>query len=245
MKKPTKPEQSLSVAIITGASRGIGHELAIGLAQDGFNLVMIARSRSALKSVLNEVVSLSPAKTTQHTIHSVDVSDDKLIAEVVADTKRKYGKIDLLINNAGAYTPGTLDIPIRSFEQMMSVNLKGPFVLMKAIIPIMIEQKSGHVINIASRAGKIGLAGDGVYGASKFGLVGLNESLYRELAGSGISMTAICPSWVNTEMAEGAPIEVGEMIQTSDILKTVRWLLSLSPPVRIRELILECRNNVF
>lgn len=245
MEKPIKIEQSLPVAIITGASRGIGRELAIGLAQDGFNLVMIARSGDALKSVLNEVEALSPDKTTQHTIRSVDVSDNKLVTEVVADIKENYGKIDLLINNAGVYTPGTLDIPIQSFEQMVRVNLMGPFVWMKAVIPIMKEQKSGHVINIASRAGKIGFVGDGAYGASKFGLVGLNESLYRELARSGISLTAICPSWVNTEMAEGAPMEGSEMIQPGDILKTVRWLLSLSSSVRVRELILECRNNVF
>jgi len=245
MKKQTEIEQSFPVAIITGASRGIGRELAIGLAQDGYNLVMIARSGSALKSVLNEIEGLSPTKTAQHTIHSVDVSDDKLINEVVTDTKERFGKINLLINNAGVYTPGTLDIPVRSFEQMVNVNLKGPFTLMKAVIPIMKEQKSGHVINIASRAGTIGFAGDGAYGASKFGLVGLNESLYRELAASGISLTAICPSWVKTEMAEGAPIDESEMIQPNDILKTVRWLLSLSPSVRVRELTLECRNNVF
>jgi short-subunit dehydrogenase len=245
MKKITEIKQSPPVAIITGASRGIGRELAIGIAQDGFNLVMIARSGRALQSVLNEVEDLSPTKTTQHTIHSVDVSDDKLLTKVVANTMEKYGKIDLLINNAGVYTPGTLDIPIQSFEQMVRVNLTGPFVLMKAVIPIMKEQKFGHVINIASRAGKIGFEGDGAYGASKFGLVGLNESLYRELAKCGISLTAICPSWVKTEMAEGAPMDGSEMIQPSDILKTVRWLLNLSPSVRVRELILECRNNVF
>jgi short-subunit dehydrogenase len=245
MKKLTELEHSFPVAIITGASRGIGRELAIGLAQDGYNLVMIARSGTALKSVLNEIESLSPTKTTKHTIHSADVSDDKLINEVVTETKERFGKINLLINNAGLYTPGTLDIPVQSFEQMVKVNLKGPFTLMKAVIPIMKEQKSGHVINIASRAGKIGFAGDGAYGASKFGLVGLNESLYRELATSGISLTAICPSWVKTEMAEGAPIDGSEMIQPNDILKTVRWLLSLSPSVRVRELMLECRNNVF
>jgi len=245
MKKLTEIEKSFPVAIITGASRGIGRELAIGLAQDGYNLVMIARSGSALKSVLNEIEGLAPTKTTQHTIHSADVSDDKLINEIVTDTKERFGKINLLINNAGVYTPGTLDIPVQSFAQMVKVNLKGPFTLMKAVIPIMKEQKSGHVINIASRAGKIGFAGDGAYGASKFGLVGLNESLYRELATSGISLTAICPSWVKTEMAEGAPIDGSEMIQPNDILKTVRWLLSLSPSVRVRELTLECRNNVF
>jgi short-subunit dehydrogenase len=245
MKKTTKLEQSLPVAVITGASRGIGRELAIGLAQDGFNLVMIARSGDALKSVLNEVEGLSPTKITQHTIYSMDVSDDKLVPEVVADTKEKYGKINLLINNAGMYSPGSLDIPIQSFEDMVRVNLMAPFVWMKAVIPIMKEQKSGYVINIASRAGKIGFIGDGAYGASKFGLVGLNESLYRELASSGICFTAICPSWVNTKMADGAPMEVGEMIQPNDILKTVQWLLSLSPSVRVRELTLECRNNVF
>jgi short-subunit dehydrogenase len=243
--KKTELRQSPPVAIITGASRGIGRELAVGLAQDGYNLIMIARSGSALKSVLNEVEGLSPTKTAHHIIHSVDVTDDKLITEVVTDTMDKYGKINLLINNAGIYTPGTLDIPVHSFEQMVRVNLKGPFVLMKAVIPIMKEQKSGYVINIASRAGKIGFAGDGAYGASKFGLVGLNESLYRELAISGISLTAICPSWVKTEMADGAPIDGSEMIQPDDILKTVRWLLSLSPSVRVRELTLECRNNVF
>ena len=114
------------------------------------------------------------------------------------------------------------------------------------VVPIMKKQGSGHIFNIASRAGKVGFAGKGVYGATKFGLVGLSESLYRELSEAGISVTAICPGWVNTELAQqgGTPLSEEDMIQPEDILKTIQWLLALSPNTRIKDVVIECNKSI-
>ncbi len=235
------------VAIVTGASRGIGREIAIGLAKDNYNLVLVARSKDTLSKVLEEInLQIVEGMSGVHTLHAVDIADTQLIKKIVNDTKDKYGRIDLLINNAGTYSKGTTEVSIEDLENMLRVNLIGPFTFMQETIPIMKKQRDGYIINIASRAGKIGFALDGAYVASKFGLVGLNESVYRELSTYGIKVTALCPGWTNTEMAKiGEPPFAGsEMIQPSDILKTIRWLLSLSPTVRIRELVMECKESI-
>jgi short-subunit dehydrogenase len=110
----------------------------------------------------------------------------------------------------------------------------------------MIEGNAGTILNVASRAGIIGFPNFGAYGASKFGMVGLSESLYRELAPRGIKVTALCPSWIDTDMAResGTPLSSEEMIQTEDLMKTVRWLLSLSPAACVREVMIECRADI-
>jgi NAD(P)-dependent dehydrogenase (short-subunit alcohol dehydrogenase family) len=102
------------------------------------------------------------------------------------------------------------------------------------------KQQSGYIFNVASRSGKVGFAGNGGYGASKFGLVGLSESLYRELTPQGIKVTALCPAWVNTNMAReaGTPLEADEMIQPEDVFETIRWLLSLSSGACVKEVVI-------
>ena len=105
-------------------------------------------------------------------------------------------------------------------------------------------QGDGTILNLASRAGKMGFAEYGVYCASKFGLVGLSESLYHELSPLGIKVTAICPSWVDTDMGKDSGLPKEEMIDTSDIVSTVRWLLSLSPAAVVKELTIECRKAI-
>lgn len=233
-------------ALITGASKGIGRELAIGLAQDGYNVVLTARSQDLLKGVLEEIKSKNPNTAAEHIIHALDVTDFAQVRQVIKDTVDKYGRIDVLVNNAGTYTTGTFALSVEEFEYQQKVNLTAPFVFMQEVVPVMKRQKDGYIINIASRAGKIGFATDGGYVAGKFGLVGLNESVYRELSTYGIRVTALCPGWTNTAMAyeAGTPLAGTDMIQPADILKTVRWLLNLSPSVRIKELVMECKDSI-
>ncbi len=183
------------VAIITGASRGIGREVAIGLARDGYSVVLVARSKGDLKKVLDKINTepVKGASTAIHMMYAVDVADAQCIKKIVRDSVKKYGHIDVLINNAGAYFRGTYSVTLKELEYMLRVNLIAPFAFMQEVIPIMKDQKDGYIINIASRAGKIGFSDEGAYAASKFGLVGLNESVYRELSTYGIRVTAICP----------------------------------------------------
>ena len=231
------------VAIVTGASRGIGREVASGLARDGYELALVARSRSDLERLASDL-PVDGGRT--HSVDVIDVSDPDAIQEGMADILRHHGRVDVLVNDAGAYVAGGLGLTAAEFEMMVRVNLVAPFLFMKAAIPAMKAQGSGHVFNVASRAGKVGFAGDAGYVASKFGLVGLSESVYREFAEAGIVVTSICPGWTNTVMAaeSNTPLTAEEMIQPSDILETVRWLLRLTPPVRVREVVLECRLSI-
>ena len=239
-------ENTNKVAIVTGGSRGIGLEIAKGLALDGFSIAIIARSQETLDEALKQVQSQSTTSRSNHTAYALDVSDFQEVHNTVDKIHKHYGRIDLLVNCAGMYIAGTLNVTVQEFEQGLRVNLLGPFAFMQAVLPIMKSQKTGYIMNIASRGGKIGFAGDGAYGAGKFGLVGLSESLYRELADDNIKLTTLCPSWTNTDMAQEAktPFSDSDMIQPSDILETIRWLLRLAPSTCIREIIIECKKAI-
>lgn len=230
------------VALVTGASRGIGRALALGLAADGYRVAAAARSADQLVA-LGKEAGLPASRFLPLTL---DMADADAIPRAVEAIIREFGRIDLVANNAGLGVNGTLEVPFDTFQQLMAVNLAGPFRLLQEVVPHMLKAKSGTIINVASRAGKIGFAGFGAYAASKFALVGLTESLYRELAPQGIRVTALCPSWVDTQMAQesGTPLPSQEMIRPEDLMKTIRWILSLSPAACVREVMIECRGNI-
>lgn len=232
----------MKVAIVTGASRGIGACVAHGLAQDGFSLALTARSKESLEQVAQAIRSAN--KGVQVLTYPCDVSDSKAVSDMVSSVVDKLGRIDLLVNNAGMGKTGTLAISSEEFDEVLSVNLKGPFALLKAVVPTMKAQGGGTIINVASRAGKIGFAGWGAYAASKFGMVGLGESLYRELSPMGIRVTTLCPSWVDTDMAKGSTFPKNQMLTPEDILKSIRYIMSLSPAASVKELMIECRAHL-
>ena len=230
------------VAIITGASRGIGANVAQALTSDGYVVVLVARSEDSLKQVVSQIVAEGNDKDSV-VFYALDVQDHQAIQEMVAEVRSKFGHIDLLFNNAGIDMWGTMDVSIEDFDKTIAINLRGAFSFLKAVVPIMESQNGGTIINVASRAGKIGFPEFGVYGASKFGLVGLSESLYHQLSNKGIRVTALCPGWVDTAMAKDSGLKKEEMISTEDIVTTVRWLLTLSPAAVVKEVIIECRNS--
>jgi NAD(P)-dependent dehydrogenase (short-subunit alcohol dehydrogenase family) len=233
---------SNDVAIVTGASQGVGRALAIGLAREGFKVAAMARSTDRLSSIAAEAgvpaASVLPIK--------LDLSNPQSIVDAVRCIPKEFGRLQVVVNNAGEGGAGTLDVQLDKLTSLLNVNLVGPFKLLQEVVPILVAEQSGIVINIASRAGKIGFAGWGAYGASKFGLVGLSESLYRELAAFGVKVTTICPGWIDTEMAKrgGSPLASSDMIQPEDLMKTVRWLMSLSPAACVREVVIECRDDI-
>ena len=152
----------------------------------------------------------------------------------------------IVVTGAAGFISSTFESSIDEFRQVIELNLISAHELMKAVVPVMQDQKGGHIINIASRAGKIGFATTGMYSATKFGLVGISESVYREYAEHGIKVTAICPSWVDTEMAQeaGSFLSSEEMIQTEDIAKTVNYLLDISSAASIMDIMIECRTRI-
>lgn len=231
-----------SVAIVTGASQGVGRLLAIGFAREGFKVVAMARSAEKLASLAAEAGVPSESILAL----PVDLSQPDSIGAALRSIPAEFDNLEVVVNNAGEGGAGTLDVRIDKLQSLLATNLVGPFKLLQEVVPKLLEQQRGLIINIASRAGKIGFAGWGAYGASKFGLVGLSESLYRELARSGIKVTTLCPGWIDTDMAKrgGSPLRTHDMIQPEDIMKTVRWLMSLSPAACVREVMIECRQDI-
>jgi 3-oxoacyl-[acyl-carrier protein] reductase len=235
------------LAIITGAGRGIGRSIAIGLAEDGYKTILISRTKKELEKVASDIKNIVKSnKELLPAIYPLDITKQKPVQKLILSILKQYGHIDVLINNAGLWIAGSSTLSSKEFDDLLISNLKSAFYFMKEIIPIMKKQKSGYIINISSRAGKIGFIDSGGYSAAKFGLLGLSESLHRELAPEGIKVTSICPGWVDTLMAKQAntPLTPDEMIQPDDIMKTIRWILTLSPAVSIKDILIECRNNI-
>ena len=162
------------------------------------------------------------------------------------DILSSWGHIDVLINNAGLFEPGTIDVSFETLDRLCTTNLRAPFCFMQEVLPRMRESKSGHLFNVASISGVEGFSGYGAYASSKFGLVGLSEAVFKEFARDGVKVTAICPSFVNTAMAKeaAAPVDGDLMIQPSDILKTVLWVLSLSGGATVSRVVINCTATV-
>ena len=231
------------VAIVTGATKGIGKAVALGLAQMNYRLAIIGRNEEELEQVANEIKKNSGLAALSF---QLDITNTVAVNEVVETIVSQTGRIDILVNNAGIYFDGTLSISEADFKSMLNTNLTAQLVFTKAVVPQMKKQKSGYIFNVASRSGKIGFAGSGGYNASKFGMVGLSESLYRELTPLGIKVTALCPGWVNTKMAfeAGTPLEPEQMIQPEDLMKTIQWLLTLSPGACIKEVVIDAPRSM-
>lgn len=175
-----------------------------------------------------------------------DTTDTGKLAAEIGKLVDQYGPIDVLINSAALFIDGTTECSVDDFRKLFETNVIAQYGIMKSVLEIMMREKSGYVFNVASRAGTYGFPGGGAYGSTKFALVGLTDSLYREYAPQGIRFTSLCPGWVNTEMAKeaGTPFRDEEMIQPEDILKTVRYLLGLSGNICIREIVIEMKKSI-
>jgi len=231
------------IAVITGAGKGIGKAIAYGLAEVSYQTILIGRNRKNLEQVSSEIVNnggLAPV------IFQLDITDTSKMKETVKSVVDEFDRVDVLVNNAGIYFDGTLELSESEFQSMLNTNLTAQFNLTKEIVPLMEKQGSGYIFNIVSRAGKVGFAGSGGYSASKFGMLGLSESLYRELTPKGIKVTALCPGWVNTQMAfdAGTPLKAEKMIQPEDLFKTIQYLLQLSPSAIVKEVVIEAPSSI-
>ena len=231
------------VAIVTGATKGIGKAVALGLAEMNYLMAIIGRNKKELMQVSDEIEKISG--TVPLSFH-LDITNTIAVNQTVEEIVSKTGRIDILVNNAGIYFDGTLSISETDFKTMLDTNLTAQLVFTQAVVPQMKKQKSGYIFNVASRSGKIGFAESGGYSASKFGMVGLSESLYRELTPQGIKVTALCPGWVNTKMAfeAGTPLKPEQMIQPEDLMKTIQWLLTLSPGACIKEVVIDAPRSM-
>lgn len=179
------------VAIITGASKGLGRELTKKFATEGFTVIAAARSEDLLKELADQYASVIP--------FAVDLKEAKSIKELVDFAVEKGGKLDLLINNAGVGHFGNVDeLSLEDFDEMYQVNLRAPFLTSKYAIPHL-KKTEGHIINISSVAGLEAFARGGGYCASKFGLQALGDALTKELKPHHVKVTTFCPGSIKTD----------------------------------------------
>jgi 3-oxoacyl-[acyl-carrier protein] reductase len=199
------------VTIVTGASRGIGRAIALSLASAGAKVVVnYASSSSAAEAVVAEIVAMdSEAIALQ-----ADVSQADQVDAMVSAVMDKWGRIDVLVNNAGI-TRDTLllRMKLEDWQAVINLNLTGVFLCTKAISKIMLKQKSGRIINISSVVGEMGNPGQANYSAAKAGVLGFTKAMAKELASRGITVNAVAPGFIATDMTHG--------LQTDDILKFI------------------------
>lgn len=188
----------MSIAVVTGASGGIGAEIAKRLAQDGFSVALIynRNAEKAQKTADEITLSGGSAKT-----YKCDVRDSSEITSTIEAIERNLGEISVLVNNAGISEQKLLtDITDSDWKNMISTNLSGAFYLCRAVLPYFIHRKSGRIINISSMWGETGGSCEVHYSAAKAGLIGLTKALAKEVAPSGITVNAVSPGVINTEM---------------------------------------------
>jgi len=194
------------VAVVTGASAGIGRATALALARQGVDVVLGARREERLREVVDAVEAGGGRAIALRT----DVSQRPQVEALVGAAVERFGRLDVMISNAGFGYYGTVEeTPEEEFRRLLEVNLMGTFYGIQAALPVMRRQGSGHIVNVASVVGRRAFPFHGPYAASKFAVVGLTEALRSELAGSGIVATAVLPVGTRTEFFEVAPRPAG------------------------------------
>jgi 3-oxoacyl-[acyl-carrier protein] reductase len=193
------------VAIVTGASRGIGEAVAKRLARDGRHVVLVARSEERLAAVKDAIVSADGVAT----IKAVDVGDGTALATAIDDVFSELGRVDILVNNAGITRDNLiLRMSDEEYDEVLRVNLRSAFVACRAAAKPMMRGRFGRILNISSTSGMVGNAGQANYAASKAGLVGLTRSIARELGGKGVTANVVAPGFVETDMTAGLSDEI-------------------------------------
>jgi 3-oxoacyl-[acyl-carrier protein] reductase len=199
-------------AIVTGAGRGIGHAIALRLAGEGARVACVSRSEENAKRTADE---LNILRTDSAKHYAVDVADHAAVQKVGEQILKDFTKIDILVNNAGVTRDGlAMRMSVDDWDVVINTNLRGAFNFTQAILRAMIKQRSGRIINITSVIGLIGNAGQTNYAASKAGLIGFTKSLARELASRNISVNAVAPGFITTDMTAGLSEEVKKTIQS-------------------------------
>jgi len=199
-------------AIVTGAGRGIGHAIAVRLASEGARVACVSRSEENAKRTADELNMLRADSAKDY---AVDVADHAAVQKTGAQILEDFTKIDILVNNAGVTRDGlAMRMSVEDWDTVINTNLRGAFNFTQSILRAMIKQRSGRIINITSVIGLIGNAGQTNYAASKAGLIGFTKSLARELASRNITVNAVAPGFITTDMTAGLSDEIKKTIQS-------------------------------
>ena len=225
-------------ALITGGSSGIGLAIARALAEDGYGLTVSARRPEKLEAAVESLAS----DGFEVAAVPANMSSEDEINALVASHKERFGRLDVLINNAGVGIGGAVaDQETKKLDMQLDVNLRAVYLTAREAIPLLKEAGKEHqkalLVNTASIAGKYGQGWLAAYSATKAGVVGLTQALHKEIGGEGIQVTAFCPAFVATPMTEWVEgVAKEEMIQPEDLAEAVRFLLRTSPACMVPEL---------
>ena len=222
------------VALVTGATRGIGKEIALELAENGFDIAVNYRSKQDGMEELKKEIESNGVRCE---FVQADVANFEQCEAMVKETFEKLGRIDVLVNNAGITKDGLLmRMKKEDFEAVVDINLTGTFNVTRNVIPYMIKQKSGRIINLSSVVGVAGNAGQTNYSASKAGIIGFTKSLAKEVASRNILVNAIAPGFIDTDMTKvlsdvvkegiNAQIPLRRMGSPKEVAKVVKFLSS-------------------
>ncbi|AYN02937.1 3-ketoacyl-ACP reductase [Flavobacterium sp. 140616W15] len=221
-------------ALITGAGKGIGKAVAIALAKEGVNVILMARTQADIDTVAAEINTLG----VKSLAITADVSDINSVNNAVEKALAEFKTIDILINNAGIAAFGNfLELEPVAWERIIQVNLMGTYYVTRAVLPNMIANQTGDIINISSTAGLNGNALTSAYSASKFAVLGLTDSLMQEMRKHNIRVTALTPSTVATDMAKELKLTDGnpeKVMQSEDIAELIIAQLKLNRRVFIK-----------
>ncbi|MCG7335747.1 3-ketoacyl-ACP reductase [Sporosarcina sp. ACRSM] len=221
-------------ALITGAGKGIGRATAIAFAKEGINVGLLGRTPANLEAVAKELEEYG----VNVTMATADVSDNESVIAAVEHIKSELGPIDILINNAGVGKFGKfLELSPEEFKNIIDINLMGVYYVTRAVLPEMIERETGDIINISSTAGQKGAPVTSAYSASKFGLLGLTESLMLEVRKHNIRVSALTPSTVATDLAFAENLTDGnpdKVMQPEDLAEVMVAQLKLHPRILLK-----------
>ena len=214
------------VALVTGGSRGIGLAIAQSLARLGAAVAICGRDRTALESAAAALEKRSP----RFFFHPTDVTQAAQVSELVRETEAALGSINILVNNAGIGLFGPAHEKTEAdWDRVVNTNLKGVFLVSRAVVPSMIRRGSGEIINISSLAGRNTFAGGGIYCASKWGLMGLSGCMMEDLREHGIRVSVVCPGSVATEFSGSPPKNPAKALSPDDVAHAVEAIVTQRP----------------
>jgi 3-oxoacyl-[acyl-carrier protein] reductase len=200
------------VAIVTGAGRGIGRAVALRLANEGARVACVSRTEGNAQKVAGEINAI---RANSAKAYAVDVADHAAVQKIGAQILNDFSRADILVNNAGVTRDVlAMRMSLEDWESVVSTNLRGAFSFTHSIIRAMIKQRGGRIINISSVIGLMGNAGQTNYAASKAGLIGFTKALARELASRSITVNAVAPGFITTDMTAGLSEEVKNSIHS-------------------------------
>jgi 3-oxoacyl-[acyl-carrier protein] reductase len=229
---PSEETLAGKVALVTGASRGIGFAIARRLGQMSARVAICARDQAKL----DQAAFILRAEKIETLAVRTDVARDDEISALVQKTREEFGPIDILVNNAGIGLFGAFhEFGEADWNRVIDTNLKSAFLASRAVAPEMIRRQTGHIINISSLAGKSAFAGGAIYCTSKWGLLGLTGSMAEDLRAYGIRVSAICPGSVATDFAGHGGKDPSKLLQPDDIAHAVAALVTQGPGSFISE----------